>query len=332
MMSARLFASKFKMLFTPVEFAEHYARKAIGKETRVSDVVMKTKMRAAMGIVGVSSGLMSLFALAGYEVETDPNSSSFGKATVGNRKIDLTLGYGSYITWMARMLTGKTKTAEGVTKSLTDLTPEQEAAGEIRAVGSGGAPMGRGSVTGSFLRNKLATVPSVMLDYFLGETNIGKKPTASLEAGDRLPPMFLSDFWDIVQDDKMGTFEKGFTSLMSIAGVGGYTNQGNPWADKKSKEMLNFKSRVGEDLFQKANDEYNSIVNDEINKTVSDVNYKKLSNEGKQKVITGIKEKAKNSVFSKYPTSKYPVKVVPKKPGEISVKTKESKIINNLIK
>jgi hypothetical protein len=332
MMSARLFASKFKMLFTPAEMVEHYARKAIGKETRVSDVVMKTKMRAAMGIVGVSSGLMTLFALSGYEVETDPNSSSFGKATVGNRKIDLTLGYGSYITWMSRMLTGKTKTAEGVTKSLTDLTPEQEKAGEIRAVGSGGSPMGRGSFTGSFLRNKLATVPSVMLDYFLGETNIGKKPTASLEAGDRMPPMFLSDFWDIVQDDKMGTLEKGFTSLMSLAGIGGYTNQGNPWADKTSKEMLNFKSRVGEDLFQKANDEYNTLVNDEMRKTISSPSYKLLSNEGKQKVVTKIKDKAKNDVFIKYPTSKYPLKVAPEKKEEVARKSKESVVIKTLTK
>ena len=120
-MSARLLVSKFKNIFSPIQIGGHYARKALGKETKYSDTIIKKKMRTFIGITGVSSSLLSLFALSGYDVETDPRSSNFAKAKVGDRYVDLSLGYGSFLTFLAREISGQTKSSEtGIVKIIRE--------------------------------------------------------------------------------------------------------------------------------------------------------------------------------------------------------------------
>lgn len=302
MLSARLFVSKFKnMIGTPVLVLEHYTKKSLGQETRLSDTVVKKRLRAFMGILGVSTSLISLAKLSGYDVETDPRSGDFGKATVGNRKVDLTLGYGSYVTYMARIATGETKTSStGVVKQLTDLTEEEKKAGAVRAKGSGGENIGYGDITGSFLRNKLATFPSIFLDFFLNETNMGDKPTVKGEISDRFPPLFLKDTYDIIQDDKMGTLEKIPINMLSFVGIGGYSKSPEDLTVRDSKEMTGFIKKVGKEEALKASEWYSR----EVDKKISDIRktkeYSDKTNADKQKEISSVKEQVKQDMFSKY--------------------------------
>lgn len=302
MFSARLFASKFKNLVgTPALVMKHYGEKALGKETTLSDAVVRKRMRASLGILGVSYSLINLAKLSGYDVETDPRSGDFGKAKVGDRMVDLTLGYGSYVTFMARVITGETTTSStGVTKKLRDLTPEEKANGDIRAVGSGGEKLGYGSITGSFLRNKLASFPSTLLDFYLGETSMGEKPTVKGEAQNRIPPMFLQDTWNIIQDDSMGNIEKMVVNPLAFAGVGGYTKTPEDLSTRTSKEMTGFIDKIGKDEVKNASKWYSDTVNERITNIRNTEEYKSKTNADKQKEISKIKNDAKSELFDKY--------------------------------
>lgn len=313
MSSARLFATKLKTLSSPVEIAEYYATKAIGKETRLSKTVVDAKIRSFFGIATFSATTSLILAGMGYKTETNPKSSDFGKANIFGSMVDTTLGYGSYITFLTRFITGETA-SNGITKSLVDLTDEEIKAGKIRAVDSHGAPLGRGDITASFMRNKLSQLPSAFLDFLMNENNIGQKPTISGEMKDKILPLFITDMEDIMKNDKTNVIEKSLISIVAFAGAGNYTKTDSQWEDKTTNEMINFRARVGEDNFKKANKDYNNAVLEKINSIRYTKEFKSLTEKDKADLISSIKEKKKKEIFKQYPFSKYPiVKVESKK-------------------
>lgn len=300
--SIRLLTSKFKnLLLTPVEVVEHYGSRIIGKEPRLSKTVVNAKMRATAGILGASASLATLLTLSGYDVETDPRSSDFMKVKIGNRMQDISFGYGSYITFIARLMTGKTKTTEGgVIKSLRDLTEEQEAAGEVRAKGKGGVELGYGSITENFFRNKLASFPSLLLDYYLGETGRGDKPTLSTEAKDKLPPMFIADLFHILQDDETGGATKGVLSFAASIGSGGYTKTPEDFSKRGTNEMKQFVEEKGKEAAKNAGAEYSKEVSKKVAELVKTEAYQKMTNAEKAGEITSLKKDVKDEIFDKY--------------------------------
>ncbi len=316
MSSARLFATKFKTLASPAEIAAslilHVANKeevsilGLTKYNRLSQTVIRAKLRSLIGIATFSALTSFILAAKGYKVETDPRSSDFGKGDIDGMMVDTTLGYGSYMTFLTRFMTEETVT-NGVTKSLHDLSDEEMKAGKIRAVDSHGAPIGVGNITASFMRNKLSQFPSAVLDWLMKENNIGQKPTVLGELHDKMLPLFITDMETIMTNGKGNIIEKMLVSVAAFAGSGTYTKTGSQWEDKTTNEMVNFRARVGEDNFKKANKDYNNAVLDNIRSIADTPKYNSLSDKDKAQVISNIKETEKQKIFRQYPLSQYPV-------------------------
>jgi hypothetical protein len=62
---------------------------------------------------GLTAAILETAKLAGYEVETDPTSSDFGKIKLGNRRFDMLGGYGPLVRMIIRTREGKYKAATG---------------------------------------------------------------------------------------------------------------------------------------------------------------------------------------------------------------------------
>ncbi len=62
---------------------------------------------------GLTAAILETAKLAGYEVETDPTSSDFGKIKLGNRRFDMLGGYGPLVRMIIRTREGNYKAATG---------------------------------------------------------------------------------------------------------------------------------------------------------------------------------------------------------------------------
>ncbi len=113
----------------------------VGGSMKTRKLVARTYLQYA----GMMATVLTLAELSGAEIEKDPRSSDFMKLKVGDRLlIDPHAGMGQVATLLARLATGKTKTAAG------EVTPTK---GPVRVI----ADFGRG---------KLAPDPGAAVDYF----------------------------------------------------------------------------------------------------------------------------------------------------------------------
>lgn len=108
-------------------------------------------------LAGMASGLMAMVAASGVKIETSPLSSDFGKAKVGNTRIDLTFGMGQYIRLFSQISANKTKTSSGEMKQLN--------------TGEWGSRTSTG-VIGDFFRGKNSPGMALILDL-LNRTDYG---------------------------------------------------------------------------------------------------------------------------------------------------------------
>ena len=89
---------------------------------------------------------------------------------------------------------------------------------------------------------------------------------------------------------------------MIAEGVGistGTYSQSRDWSQNPGVVLQQFREKVGEERFKKANDEYNKKFNQWFEFVVKNPKYEALSDEEKQKVITKKKIEIKNSIFKK---------------------------------
>jgi hypothetical protein len=107
--------------------------------------------------------------MAGYETETDPRSSNFGKIDVDGTLIDPLAGLAQVTTLLTRVITGETKTAKGEVKPLREgYRPFADFS--FGAEGEPGFKSSGKDVVYDFLDTKLAPVPSNVMSFIEGQT------------------------------------------------------------------------------------------------------------------------------------------------------------------
>lgn len=137
--SPRLYKSRLDaLLFVPL-----IRRDAKG----VRKVILKEYVRA-LSTVGT---LIALGAMAGAEIEWDPESSDFLKFRFGNTRYDILGGHQQWLVYLYRMLTGRYKTTKGKQKDLGE--PENITDPTFL------------TVTGRMMRSKLTPVLAKYVDY-----------------------------------------------------------------------------------------------------------------------------------------------------------------------
>jgi hypothetical protein len=129
-------------------------------------------------------GVLAMAKAGGAEVETDPRSSDFGKIKVGDTRYNYWGGFQPLASLAGRMYSGEIKsTGTGKIKKKERIS------------------LGIDNTIISFLRTKLAPVPSRAFDALIGENILGEpvEPTAEFAgkaAFESLVPLFIQDSID----------------------------------------------------------------------------------------------------------------------------------------
>jgi len=272
-----------------VFFSAKFAKSQVDKLTR--PVFAKTRFAKKQAALNLITQMASVFLVMGMfellwpdSVEWDPRSADFGKLKIGNTRIDLTGGIASYMTLAARIIKQSTKSSTtGIIAELND---------------------GYGSQDGmdlfwNFIENKTSPMASVIKDLVKQQTFEGDKPTLLNESRSLLTPILAETVYETTEIDGAATALLALIAEGMGFSAGTYTYRAN-WNASTSKELTEFKERVGQKTFDKANKEYNSLVADKIEELKKNPNWQNLSDEDKQKELTKEKRKIKDRVLSKY--------------------------------
>lgn len=246
------------------------------------------KKQAAANLVKIISGTAAVLVIAGAvapgSVEWDSRSADFGKIKVGNTRFDVTGGMASVVTLTSRLITNSTKSST---------------TGLVRELGTGeyGAA-DRLTITYDFFENKLAPLYSVVKNLAIGKDWEGKKPTTISTLRDLFVPIIATNYQELKDDPDSADI----LISMIAEGLGISTNtysQDRDWSQNPGVVLQQFREKVGEERFKKANDEYNTKFRQWFKDVIKNPKYKALSDEDKQKVITKKKTEIKNSIFKK---------------------------------
>lgn len=170
-------------------------------DPRVSATARQAALRQMLSSVAITTAVIGLAKLAGAKVETDPNSSDFGKAVFGKTHYDFTGGNGNFAVLLSRL-------AQNKTKSTTT--------GKTTELGVGYKPTTRADLGLKFARNKLSPTASFVADWLYGSNAIGTPFDAKNEAIQRVIPLIGQDIYQIQQNDPQNTFGAAVSSLFGV--------------------------------------------------------------------------------------------------------------------
>ena len=170
--------------------------------TSLHPVARKEAVKSLLATAGIASTILGLLAANGVSVETDPRSSDFAKAKIGDTRYDILGGFSQYITLGSRLLSNQTKTIKG----------------DVKTLGEGFGSKDRVDVLTKFLTNKGSPIASFVTDYLRGEDAVGEPFEAKKAVVSRFIPMFAQDVIEMSQ--KYGVEEGTAKTLPAIFGVG----------------------------------------------------------------------------------------------------------------
>lgn len=168
-----------------------------------------------LGGIAVMYGLGKM---AGAEIETDPRSSDFAKMRWGNTRLDPLGGLSQITTFLARVITGETKTGKG------KLVPLREGMRPLEgtSVGAKGKPNmivgGNGDVLKNFLRSKLNPVAGTVWNMIEGKDITGKPVTPVSTLVNTTVPISYQDILSTME--KQGIPKGAAMFTLSLFGMG----------------------------------------------------------------------------------------------------------------
>lgn len=251
----------------------------------LSPAVRKEAVKNLVKVVGAVAILLAIAKALGADIEEDPRSSDFGKIKIGNTRFDVSGGMSSIVVLASRLLTFSSKNAN--TEIVTRLNEDRF-----------GAKTGY-DVLLSFFEGKLSPAAGIIRDYLKGKDFQGKKPTLIGEMNNLFTPLPVTNFIELTNDPNAAPV---LLSMMADAvGIGTNTYSTDvDWLTKTGKEILQFRDKVGEERFSKANKEFNSDYKEWFDRAKNDGRYKTLSDAEKSDVLKKKRESIKDSIFRKY--------------------------------
>ena len=249
------------------------------KYVNTSAFAREAAIKQLAGSLIATFAFIQLAHLAGAEVDLDPRSQKFGKIKFGETTFDITGGNAIYGRMIARVASGQTKTSWGEIRNLT-LKERQD---EII----------------QYFKNKLAPTDSAILDT-INNAIAGKPLGIGKRAADEMTPIFIGDMINLVRYDGQNTAAY-LASPLAMLGAAMYTKEpGSEWGMSQSKVLTQFKEKVGEEKFVKANEEFDKKFDEWVNKEKSSSYFKKLSPDDKQEYVKTERNKIEKEVLREH--------------------------------
>ncbi len=159
--------------------------------TTAPKVVRQENLKTVGTFVGVGLSQLLLAKMAGAEIGTDPTSADFGKIKVGNTRWNVFGPYQQVAVLIARIAMGyKTSSTTGSRTALGDDTEWVKA--------------NRLDLIKDFFASKLHPSLTYMTGAISGKSGGGQPFNYTVEALDRLIPMFVSDSYDLMKEHGPG--------------------------------------------------------------------------------------------------------------------------------
>lgn len=153
--------------------------------------VIKQDLKVALNFSAFAGGVLGLAKLAGADINLNPANADFGKVKIGNSRIDITAGFGSFIRLGYMAATGKyqSSTGSGVTTRLGEKLPGYEAPTKMDKIGQ-------------FFIGKESPGVGVLSLLFSGNTDAGGNPIKYPQAViDKITPILLDNLYQLWKDD-----------------------------------------------------------------------------------------------------------------------------------
>lgn len=182
---------------------------------KLDPIARKYALQSAGSFAAIAGTVLGLASLAGAQVETDPRSSDFLKAKVGNTRYDILGGFQQNLVFAWRELSGQKKSS--TSGDITDLT-----SGKF-----GGA--NRLSILSDLVANKENPAISTASDLLKGTDDAGNKVNPYTELSKLFIPLNAQDTYAAAKDTN--PLEAIFNSTIpGTLGVGVNTYQDTPSA------------------------------------------------------------------------------------------------------
>jgi len=288
-----------KMMMANINFLTAHTIPGQGLKTKFARREAAKNLAKMVSFIGGTAAVIN--AMRPGTVEIDPRSADFLKVRVGDTRIDMTGGKGSYITLAARTLAGISSVVGGPFEGAIKNTNTKI----LKEVNQLNDPTGRKLlyVGVDFLMNKTAPLARTASEALLiGRTFEGDRPTIGSSAANILVPIYVKNIWeatigDYPVDNKAAQI---IASMVDFFGINANTYRPQQfWGQKNDSEELKImKEKLDEKSFKAYNIAYNKMVNTEIDKIVEDERYMALSDEDKEKVINKIRRDIKKTVVS----------------------------------
>jgi hypothetical protein len=169
----------------------------------ISPMARKAQLRQLLGSMAVLGTTVSLFKMAGYDVETNPIATNFMRVGSGITQFDFTQGGTAYLRFYARFLTGYTESS----------------AGNITKLGEGYKPTTTLTLAGDMLRSRLIPWAGNLASALHGEDPAGRPFGVPQFLSNTLVPMTAGQLIELaVEDpDNVGAI---ILSPLTLFGVG----------------------------------------------------------------------------------------------------------------
>lgn len=294
--SVKFVKANFDSLFAPIRYAigKTGGITGLGRfKNKGAEVASKEAAKNMLNVIASVSSILSIAKLLDpNSVEEDPRSTNFGKVKIFGRWTDITGGMAPMVTLAMRLAPtyhngqwgfwSKSKTG-----SYTDLT---------------GGKYGQDDALDTFenfFEGKLSPALGLVRDVWKGRTYSGDKPTVKGQIERSLKPITFQTFEEMMKDPGSSNV---FGSII-LEGLGFSTSPETyptNWESSTSKEMKEFKEKVGQDKFKQANDKFNQEYANWFRNEVKSNKYKKLSDEDKAKAISKAKKEIKKKILNQY--------------------------------
>jgi hypothetical protein len=225
------------VLFSPRLMASRLGMMAKGAQAVFSPEVYMLKspsvrreyLKSLAAIAGTASTFSQLLRLGGATVESDPASSDFGKAKIGNTRIDPYGGFQQYIVAAQRLMPHLDLTSAGLGeiggKMKSTTTGQQYDLGN-----PGYGESTRADVLGRFIRSKTNPIINFGWGLMAGQKELSGKPMNMTTANpmenaiaQRFLPMLTQDIHDMIKDNETPASAKALATFLSTFGMGSQT-------------------------------------------------------------------------------------------------------------
>jgi len=151
---------------------------------QASPVVRREAMRNLLSLTAAGLSVLKLAQLRGAEVGMDPTSSDFGQIIEGDDRVNIWGGIQPQVTFLARMLLGKTTSVSGAVK-FVGTRPFKETS--------------RAEIALRFARSKASPFAGLIYDWATGKTIAGQKLDLPAAVIDQFVPMMVDDITSIAK-------------------------------------------------------------------------------------------------------------------------------------